>query len=146
MYVILCFLLTWSKYCACMMTTFRWSVLQGAPVFSTFFVGMGTRRLKMTETTQPFGKPLSAAILIQDLMSWAFWSLFITSQIWCSLLPEKLSRGSQATNAQGWIVLLKEASLCPADNQTNGCPEIGRQWGPTAPPSLIQAWALFPSR
>lgn len=35
-------------------------------------VVIGAKRLKAADTTQPFGKPLPAAILIQDLMSLAF--------------------------------------------------------------------------
>lgn len=104
------------------------------------FCGVGAERLKTSEMTQPFGKPLSASILIQDLTFEVF-SLHPKFDA-ISLLPEKLSSSSQATNAQGWIVLLKEASLCSADNQTNGYIEIGHQGEPTAAPSLIQAWAV----
>lgn len=74
--------------------------------FSIFGVGWEQKDWKL----QPFGK-------LQ-----AFWNLFIAAQIWCNQSsPWKVIKKRQATNAQGWIVLLKEASLCSADNQMNGC-------------------------
>lgn len=112
-------------------------------LFQHFGGGMGTKRLKTTA----IWKAIISAILIQDLMSWAFWSLFIAAQIWCNQSsPWKVIKKRQATNAQGWIVLLKEASLCSADNQMNGCADRsprGTHCSPIPYPGLGSVFLLI---